>query len=94
MIGDRLRDIEKELADQRFCADWTKLLREPCGIVDIDKGQDLLLDHRAVISADRQLKQGFDPDKINRPHDDDADDGKSNDHWNDKWQSSVGTDSS
>src|SRR6476660_2255428 len=56
VIGDRLRDIEKELADQRFCADWTKLLREPCGIVDIEKDQDLLLDHRAVISADRQVK--------------------------------------
>ena len=56
MIGDWLRDIEKELADQRFCADWTQLLREPCGIVDIEKGQDLLFDHWAVISADRQVK--------------------------------------
>src|SRR4029077_4405198 len=50
MIGDRLRNREKELADQRLCADGPKLLREPCGIVDIEKDQDLLLDHWAVIS--------------------------------------------
>ena len=76
MIGDRFRDVEEELADEGFCLNRAQPLGEPRGVVDIQKDQHLLLDHRPVIRADGQVKQGFDTNEMNGSHHNDADDGK------------------
>lgn len=89
VIGDRLRDIEEELADQGFRVDCAQPLGEPSGVVDIEKQQDLFLDHGTMVGADRQMKQGFDANEMNGAHDNDPDDGKRYDHRNNERQSRI-----
>src|ERR1700730_14182417 len=89
MVGNRLGDVEEELADQGFCLNRAQPLGEPRGIVDIQKYQDLLLDHRAVIGAHGQVKQGFDTDEMYSSHHNDADDGKRNHYREQEWQPAI-----
>jgi len=43
VIGDRLGNVEKKFADQRFCSNCTQLLGKRCRIVDIEEDEDFLL---------------------------------------------------
>jgi len=79
IVGNRLGDVEEELADKGFYLNGTKPFGEPGRVVDIKKQQDFLFDDRAVIGADHQVKQRVDADEVDSPHNHDTDHRKRDD---------------
>src|SRR5260370_767387 len=80
VIGNRLGNIEEKFADQGFCANRTQLLGKRRRIVDVEKDEDLFLQHWSVIGAEREVEEGFDTDEMSSSHHDDANNGERDYH--------------